>query len=169
LEAADVKRDMRRPARGAILGLAAVGMLLVALTVAPVALAASAVWFAWRLVSYSTGTVVEADIVDWHHERIGAQTTTSVAYARLRFIDAVGREREAMSSVGIATDPTAPGLEPLPDGPIRLRYRTWPFLALEDEPGVWFSGPIILLATAILGTMLKVLFRFSPLSWIMGT
>ena len=80
-----------------------------------------------------------------------------------------GVERLVTSTVGIPTDLTVSSLDPLPEGPVRMRYRPWPFLALEDDRGVWFAGPVILLATAILGTMLKVLFRFSPLAWIMGT
>ncbi len=155
--------------RGLLLSLAAFAMLLVALTVAPLALTAGAVWFMWRLISYSTGTVVDAEIVEWHHERQGEHASATVAYARMHFADANGRERLVTSSVGLPADPAAPGLDPLPEGPIRLRYRQWPFLALEDDRGVWFSGPTILLGAAILGTMLKLLFRFSPVAWIMGT
>ncbi len=149
--------------------LSVTAMLLVALTIAPVALTLSALWFAWRLLSYLTGTTVDADIVDWRHDRDSDHATASVAYAQMQFVDAAGRERLVSSTVGIPTELTMPGLNPLPEGPVRLRYRMWPFLALEDDRAVWFSGPVILLATAILGTMLKLLFRFTPLAWIMGT
>jgi hypothetical protein len=144
-------------------------MLLLALTIAPLALTVAGVWFVLRLLSYGTATVVDADIIDWHYEPPDARASARVAYARMHFTDREGRERLVISSVGIVADPAAPVQEALPEGPIRLRYRSWPFIALEDDRGVWFSGPTILLATAILGTMLKVLFRFTPLAWVMGT
>lgn len=142
--------------------------LVLALSIAPLALGIGAVWFLWRLGSYATAEVVDADIVDWRYERQADQPTSSIAYAQLQFADHTGRERRVTSTVGIATDPTPTSIDPLPEGPIRLRVRRWPFLALEDDRAIWFTGPCILLATAILGTMLQVLFRFSPLAWVLG-
>lgn len=151
-----------------ILGAGVVAMLLLALTIAPLALGAATIWFAWRLVSFATAKTVLADVVDWRHEREPGHPSASIAYARMHFTDAGGRERLVTSTVGVPTDLSVSSLDPLPDGPIRLRYRTHPFLALEDDPAIWLTGPTILLAAALLGTMLKLLFHFSPLAWILG-
>jgi hypothetical protein len=144
-------------------------MLLVALTIAPVALLAGTAWFAWRFLSYASATIVDAEIVDWRHDLQTGHAGASVAYAQMQFIDVIGRERLVWSTLGIPTDNPIAASDTLPVGPVRLRYRRWPFLALEDDRSVWFSGPAILLATAILGTMLKLLFRFTPLAWLMGS
>jgi hypothetical protein len=165
-----VSRDWQQTrGRGLMLSFAAAAMLLVALTLAPAALTIGAVWFVWRVLSYATGTVVDADIIKWRQERQTDHASAVIAYAQLHFVDVHGRHQFVESSIGIPTDQAAPAPAPLPEGPIRLRYRSWPFLALEDDPSVWFTGPVILLGTAVLGTMLKVLFRFSPLAWVMGT
>lgn len=166
--AAATERRLGRRGSSIVLGLGVAAMLVLALSIAPLALAVGAGWFLWRLGSYATADSVDAEIVDWRHERNTDQPTSSIAYAQLQFIDHAGRERVVASTIGIPTDPTVASLDPLPDGPIRLRYRRWPFLALEDDKGIWFTGPCILLATAVLGTMLQVMFRFSPLAWILS-
>ena len=162
------ERGLGRSGRNIALGVGVGAILLLALSIAPVALGIGAAWFLWRLGSYATAQTVYAEIVDWRHDRHADQPTSSIAYAQLHFIDLNGRDRLVSSTVGIPTDPTVASIDPLPEGPVRLRYRSWPFLALEDDRAVWFTGPCILLATAILGTMLKVLFRFSPLAWVLG-
>ena len=163
-----LERGLGRKGLNIALVLSVAATLVLALSIAPLALGLGAVWFLWRLVSYATADIVEAEIVDWRHERSSEQPTSSVAYAQLQFIDHAGRERLVSSTVGIATDPTLASIDPLPEGPIQLRCRRWPFLALEDDKAVWFTGPCIQLATAVLGTMLQVLFRFSPFAWVMG-
>lgn len=159
---------MGRSSRNIVFAIGVVAMLVLALSVAPVALGIGLAWFLWRLGSYATAKIVTAEIVDWRHDRQADQPTASIAYAQLHFVDDAGRERLVSSTQGIPTDPTVAAIDPLPEGPIRLRYRLWPFLALEDDKAVWFTGPCILLAAAILGTMLTMLFRFSPLAWVLG-
>lgn len=159
---------MGRSGRNIALGVGVAATLLLALSIAPLALAVGVAWFLWRLGSYATADSVDAEIIEWRHDRIADPPTASIAYAQLQFTDNAGREHIVSSTVGIPTDPTVASIDPLPEGPIRLRIRRWPFLVLEDDKALWFTGPCILLATAILGTMLKVMFRFSPLGWVMG-
>lgn len=158
---------LRRGMARRTLRLAVMCLGLLAALVTPVyALALGLLWLAVRIFIYATSDVREAEIVGWLHDERPKRGADIVATPNLRFVDRHGRSHTFHSTLTVYLDRQLEKRGVLPEGPLPVRYRAWPFYAEVDDKGLWFTLPGLWIGFAVFGAMMNWFFRAPLLRWL---
>jgi hypothetical protein len=143
---------------------AIVAAFLLALVLAPLALALGLAWLVWRVGVYATARVGTGEIIGWSGEGQAAAIETAQAFPRLSYQAHDGALRVFTSRMAFNVYD-----DPPPTGGLPIRYHLSPRPYAEiDDKAHWFTGPVLTIAAALLGIFVTAVWRPIAAFWFGG-
>lgn len=141
--------------------IAIIAAFFLALVLAPLALGMSALWLVGRALVYATATPGRGDIIGWTGKGSRDEIEAAQAFPRLSFVGYDGAVRSFTSRMAFNIYD-----EPPPTGALAVRYHLKPRLYAEiDNKAHWFTGPVLAIAAALLGTLIAAFWRPVAALW----